>query len=233
MQNLAKFIQNAAIGNFAVNRSRFTQTKILDSGGLYNALRNPRLKSLDPLTNDGNRMDPLHEASFKRKQIIEDLAIHVQISVYQNSKLLMYKFLDVLKKFMEPGTVKFCYCDTDSLMLALTRDSLLECVKPELIQEWNSLILPKWFVDEDSIASQKEPGLLKEEARLTKGMFIALSPKCYIMTECDPSYLEERLCNPENRHKIYEILDEANSIKYDGVEKKRSSKGCNKKIGLM
>ncbi|CAG5081146.1 Oidioi.mRNA.OKI2018_I69.PAR.g9798.t1.cds [Oikopleura dioica] len=241
LSNLAKFLQNSCVGNFAVNRSRFTDTKIVAADGLYRALRNPLLKQMETLKSDGHRVDPLHEVSFKKKRIIEDLAIHIQIFVYQNSKLLFFKFLDVLRKYMREGSYRFCYCDTDSFLLALTRPTLEEHVRDELRQEWDNIIVKKWFAT-DEPESQKEPGLLKIEEQITRGWFIALSPKCYIMSECYTSDFEKKLLDPANRAHIYKLLDEYNNtIASEGggggndqntVAKKRSAKGVAHMIKL-
>jgi len=155
----------------------------------------------------------------------------------KNSKLLFHQFLDVLEEFMTPGSYKFCYADTDSFMLALTRDQIDECVRPELRQRWNSTILPKWFVKSEGsrdeiTASEKEPGLLKVEARITSGWFIAPSPKCYVMAEKEPCELEARLCDPQNEHRLMELLDNNDALRGAYDIKKKSSKGCKRTVNL-
>ena len=136
---------------------------------------------------------------------------------------------------MRPGSYKFCYADTDSFMLALTRDQIDECVRPELVQRWKDEILPKWFVKSEGTrdeitASEKEPGLLKVEARITSGWFIAPSPKCYVMVEKEPCELEARLCDPANEHRLHEILERSNIGAYEIM--KKSSKGCKRTVKL-
>ncbi|CAG5089850.1 Oidioi.mRNA.OKI2018_I69.PAR.g12375.t1.cds [Oikopleura dioica] len=230
-QNWIKFILNSAVGYFAINRSKFLKTRILSSGDLYTALRNPRLKSLTTLQAEKTKCDPLHEAIFTKKMVNHSTALQVQLFVYQNSKLLFFKFRDVLNEYMEEGSVQICYCDTDSFVLALAEKTLDECVKPSLKDEWETKIKPKWFATE-SPASQKEPGLLKVEAEIYSGWFIALSAKCYIMTECEPNRIDEAIVAPENRHRVFEVLDEHNRAFLNETNVKRSAKGCAKKIKL-
>ena len=133
---------------------------------------------------------------------------------------------------MEPGSVKFAYCDTDSFMLAMTEETIDECVKCELREEWRRDILPKWFAVMGDKASEKEPGLLKEEARISKGWFIAISPKCYVMATVAPNDLEQKLVAPENEYRCYEILAAANEEFPPAKIEKKSAKGCSKKIPL-
>lgn len=147
----------------------------------------------------------------------------------KNSKLLFMTFLDVLEKYLRPGSYKFCYADTDSFMLALTEKTIFECVKTGLKNEWNEKIVPLWFVDKNNVATEKEPGLLKPEATIHSGWFIAPSPKCYIMVEKPPCELEAQICDPKNEDKILDLLDEE---KASYVVKKKSSKGCKESVSL-
>lgn len=131
---------------------------------------------------------------------------------------------------MKSGATKFCYCDTDSFLIAMTEETLDDCVKDELKDEWHNHVKPRWFAG-DTMKSQKEPGLLKEEAGISKGWFLALSPKCYILCEKDPCDLEKEICAKENEYRTMELI--ANEINNDGCAiKKKSAKGCNRKVPL-
>ena len=56
-----------------------------------------------------------------------------------------------------------------------------DLVKAECSQEWENNIYPKYFVqDINSIDQLRKPGLLKIEANVTSGSFVALSPKVII-----------------------------------------------------
>jgi hypothetical protein len=129
---------------------------------------------------------------------------------------------------MRPGSYKFCYCDTDSFMLALTRDEIDDCIKEDLRQEWFTTIKPKWFATADR-RSQKEPGLLKEEDRITRGWFLACTPKCYILSHMEPNELEREILTSENPH---EALRKYAGEKIEEKTRKRSAKGCKRQIDL-
>ena len=131
---------------------------------------------------------------------------------------------------MKEGSTKFCYCDTDSFLIAMTEDSIDDCVKDDMKERWMNQIKPKWFAG-SSMASQKEPGLLKEEAGISRGWFLALSPKCFILCEKEPCDLEKKIVAKENEFKTLEIL---NSIRQEPENKikKKSAKGCNRKVPL-
>ena len=95
----------------------------------------------------------------------------------------------MLRTYMEPGSYRLCYADTDSFALTLCNDHIDECVRPALRDEYFATVKPKWFATEcdktptcnDCKRSQKKPGLLKIEAKITSGWLLATSPKCYLM----------------------------------------------------
>jgi hypothetical protein len=146
--------------------------------------------------------------------------------------LLFYQFLDVLEEYMEPGSYKFCYADTDSFMLALTRDELDDCVAPDKRAEWHEVIRPAWFATECK-RSQKEPGLLKEEARIKSGWFLAPSPKCYILAEMEPNDWEREFLTADNPFDMLAEFERRQEEAEPEVDiKKRSAKGCKRHIDL-
>ena len=190
---VCKIISNSWIGRLAMNKSRFTSTSIVGVDKLWRKMRNPRFKQSNNLRGEDNYADPLYEITSSRRTVKEDLPIHLQVLVYQNSKLHFFKFVRTLYKYLREGSFMFCYCDTDSIMLALTESDIKYCVKNHMLEEWNNVIVPKWFADETDERSKKEPGLLKIEAEINSGWFIALSPKCYLMCTAAPSDLERKI----------------------------------------
>lgn len=116
-------------------------------------------------------------------------------------------------------------------MLALTRKELVDCVKADRLDDWHSIISPKWFATKCP-KSQKEPGLLKEEARITRGWFLAPSPKCYMLSQMEPNELEVEMLTSENPFKVLADFQETQSKEPENVIKKRSAKGVKQKINL-
>lgn len=99
----------------------------------------------------------------------------------------------MLKIYMQPGSYRVCYTDTDSFLISLCESTLDDCVRPEKLQEYLTTIKPKWFAPECTHPNpqtcapckraEKTPGMLKIEANLTSGFFLATSPKCYMLAE--------------------------------------------------
>lgn len=65
--------------------------------------------------------------------------------------------------------------DTDSIMLGYTGENL-EDIVPEAKRESWEKVVKEWFATEE-VRSQKTPGLLKTEKKITDGHFVALTPK--------------------------------------------------------
>ena len=167
------------------------------------------------------------------------------------------KFLDMLKIYMQPGSYRVCYTDTDSFLISMCESSLDDCVRPEKRLEYLDNIKPQWFAPECNHPNprtcepckraEKTPGMLKIEANLTSGFFLATSPKCYMMAESSTMGPLERkivqfgsvllLNDDENfstaaRTLLAEIealeLAEGDDTPYTVL--KKGAKGCHRKI---
>ncbi|CAG5087398.1 Oidioi.mRNA.OKI2018_I69.PAR.g11535.t1.cds [Oikopleura dioica] len=151
---------------------------------------------------------------------------------------------------MRPGSYRFCYCDTDSLMLALDSKKLDDCVAEKYKSEWISKIKPAWFAKTECPISEKTPGLLKVEGSLSAGWYLACTPKCYLMaktTHLDEMerkilrfakkysngvYSEQRDSDAKEILADMTLLERSQGSKTPYNIVKKSSKGCNLDIKL-
>lgn len=167
------------------------------------------------------------------------------------------KFLDMLKIYMQPGSYRVCYTDTDSFLISMCESSLDDCVRPDKRREYLDFIKPQWFAPECNHPNprscepckraEKTPGMLKIEANLTSGFFLATSPKCYMMAASSTMGPLERkivqfgaLLNADEnistaaRDLLAEIealeLAEGDDTPYTVL--KKGAKGCHRKIVL-
>jgi hypothetical protein len=73
------------------------------------------------------------------KTIALDTAIHVGYFILQIAKLRMIQFYyDCLLKYIPRESFALCEMDTGSFYFAISKNSLQECVKPELKSEFLS-----------------------------------------------------------------------------------------------
>ena len=81
--NLYKLLANSAVGKFAQAVHRFTRTKIIGPDLLRKYLQDVNLKSFKALRSEDRLIDPLYEVCLTKKVVTENLALHIQIQVYQ------------------------------------------------------------------------------------------------------------------------------------------------------
>ena len=117
----------------------------------------------------------LAEVSLLKHKIQDDRPVHVGLAILQYSKLRLLEFVSFLEKYLEKGSFKICYCDTDSLCVATTRTKIITG-EENLKEKMSNIFLPivksnmkeeflsKWaeeFVLEDTIENSRKPGLMK------------------------------------------------------------------------
>lgn len=126
------------------------------------------------------RTDEVEEDCFEvfcqKEKIVFDLPMVVGLSVYNNAKLHVLKFIyEVLFVFFHRSDFLFLESDTDSAYLALSAETLEELVIPEKAAQFQE-VREKWFVTDPS--QNRTPGLLKVEKTADK--FLGLCSKTYI-----------------------------------------------------
>ena len=94
-------------------------------------------------------MDPIsseiYEVKSLKKHIIQNLPVHLGLSVYCESKVHMLKFYYIfLKKYLEDKCFTLLFSDTDSIYVAISRPALDDCVKPSLRKEYFT-VKRKWM----------------------------------------------------------------------------------------
>ena len=140
------------------------------SNNLHRHVQTPLLESEARL--ESEYQINVHEIQKRKRSITETVPVHIGLFVYQTSKLIFFEFVIDLFHCLREKSFKICYCDTDSLLLALTEKNFDDLVKPSMTGEWMA-VKKKWFAD-SSVRSQKKPGLLKYEFESNSGLYIGL-----------------------------------------------------------
>ena len=81
--NLYKLLANSAVGKFAQAVHRFTKTRIIGPDKLRKCFQDATFKNYKPLRSEDVLIDPLYEVCHAKKMVTENLALHIQIQVYQ------------------------------------------------------------------------------------------------------------------------------------------------------
>ena len=139
----AKLMGNNGYGGVLMDRSKHTNTTFAKEKNLHIHTNNPFLKDYDELN------DKIYEVSKQKSKIIHDLPLQLGLAVYSYAKLRMLEFWNFINTFLINDLYQFMEMDTDSLYIAFARDTIDECVKPELKVEWQTEKW-KWFCSENT-----------------------------------------------------------------------------------
>ena len=181
----AKLMGNSGYGRTLLDVFKHTKTTFVSDENVSRHVANPFFKIMEEL-NGG-----IYEVEKKKKAVVLDLPLQIGVAVYNYAKLRMIQFWDFLDTFLIKSHFELMQMDTDSLYIAIARDSVDNCVKPEKIIEWLET-KRKWFPSEDQTLinfngheitanqySLREPGLFKEE--FSGDGMICLNSKVYIV----------------------------------------------------
>ena len=182
----AKLSGNSSYGGVLMDKTKHTATTFTKEKNLEKHVRNPFLKDYDELNEE------IYEVTKQKSKIVHDLPLQIGLAVYSYAKLRMLEFWHFINEYLDNDLYQFMEMDTDSLYIAFARDTVDECVKPELREKWES-VKYDWFCSEDSTTmvpfrdthvslkqfDQRTPGKFKLEYSGT-GM-ACLNSKTYII----------------------------------------------------
>ena len=176
----SKLAGNSCYGYCCIDKSKHNTVRFCKEEDIARHVNDPNFLSLEEL--DGG----LFEVVKKKSKIVQDTPLQVAIGVYSYAKMKLLEFWLFLDAHLDRNLWCLIECDTDSLYFALGRDSLDECVRPEMKDSWRKsrdsiLCSQSESLRPDGMTekqwSKREPGLFKLEFK-GKGM-IALNSKVY------------------------------------------------------
>lgn len=176
LSTTAKALGNSSYGFTLYSPTRGNDTKFVNQTAAPNFVRSNRFQSLEELS------EGMAEVNLEKSKVTEYLPVHIGFQVYALSKLHMQRFVhDVLRSTLSENMWEILGSDTDSVIIAMSKQSLDECVKPGSKKKWLRL-KKKYFVDSSNPESLREtsrtPLLFKEEIAKAD-IFLAPSAKCY------------------------------------------------------
>ena len=125
-----------------MDKTKHTSVRFCTERKIGIHIKNPLFKCLDEL-NGG-----VFEVEKEKRKIILDTPIQIGIAVYSYAKLNLISFWEFINKFLDNDLYQLMECDTDSLYISIARETIDECVKPQLREQW---FTEKWkfFSSED------------------------------------------------------------------------------------
>jgi hypothetical protein len=183
-----KLMGNNAYGGILMDKSKHTTTSFAKEKNLDKHTNNPFFKNHVELNKD------IFEVTKQKSKIVHDLPIQLGLAVYSYAKLRMLEFWNFINTYLENDLYQLMETDTDSLYIAFAKDTIDECVKPHLKEQWETEKW-NWFCSEDTetyVEFRGESITKKEHDRRTPGKFkeeyrgigmICLNSKTYIIWE--------------------------------------------------
>ena len=162
-----KLMGNNVYGGVLMNKSKHTSTVFAKKKNLSKHTKNPFFKDHVELNDD------IFEVTKQKSKIVHDLPIQLGLAVYSYAKLRMLQFWKFINTYLDNDLYQLMETDTDSLYIAFARDSIDDCVKPHLRDEWNTEKW-NWFCSEDTETLVEFRGQLitkKQHDRRTPGKF--------------------------------------------------------------
>ena len=131
----SKTLGNSWYGGTLMDKAKHTSLRFCEEKHIQNHIRNPLFKSMEELNGD------IFEVEKAKKKVVLDTPIQIGIAVYNYAKLNLLRFWSFINEFLVNDLYQLMECDTDSLYIAFARDTIDECVKPELKERWEQ---EKW-----------------------------------------------------------------------------------------
>ena len=126
----SKLKGNCGYGRTIMNKSNHTKVSFSKAVNLSKHVNSPFLKTFDELN------EQIFEVEKLQKKIVHDLPAQIGLAVFSYAKLRMLEFWEFINKFLINDLYQLMEMDTDSLYIAFARDTIDDCVKPELREEW-------------------------------------------------------------------------------------------------
>ena len=167
----AKLLGNAFYGKQIENKEGRLKTYLVrDDKSIENLLHDKRYKGFNKLNEYASEIDMLPSS------VTINGAYHIGTWTYMKAKLRMLEFAYFLFQHLDFNLYQFLYTDTDSIYMSLGRNSLKECVLPEIKSSWNEL--KNNFFPNNVDTDRRTPGLFKDGFVGTN--FCGFSSKNYI-----------------------------------------------------
>ena len=189
-----KLIGNSAYGRQIMDRSRHTKTVFSAENGVDRLINNKLFTNLNEISSD------VYEATMMKSSVTHSEPIVLGFFILQYSKLRMLELVyNFFARICDRDLYQFIEMDTDSLYMALGRETITECIRPEMRSEWDDLhkndcrddfradnlgiFFPRSCCSSHIQHDKREPGLFKEEWRGHE--MIALCSKTYCGVNLD------------------------------------------------
>jgi len=192
LASMFKLVPNSLYGGLIQNKDKHCVTSFLNNEWeVCQEINKPTFKEAREIDEEIKQVD-----STKNK-VKQNIPIQLGKFILSYAKVHMIAFyFHVIKRFCNTDKIDLVSMDTDSFTLALSENSLDDCVYPYAREEWERDVKPVWFVHEGCSSecsssltaldkcNKRIPGPFKEEFRGDKA--VCLSSKLFTVSSFTP-----------------------------------------------
>ena len=182
---VAKLTLNSTYGSLIENLGNREEIRFVeDSWRVCEEMNSPGFKDAFLIG------DNLYQISSRKKKIDQNLPIQLGKAILDSAKMKMVNlYCVILERFVDMSKIDLCSMDTDSITIAISEETLDDCVWPSLRKEWEESVRPYWFVHRDcggktcsagDSCNRRTPGPFKQEHSGER--LIGLSSKMFTVT---------------------------------------------------
>ena len=165
----SKTCGNASYGYCAMDKTKHNNVLFCKQDKVAKHLRDPFFKSMEQL--DGGP-DGIYEIVKAKRKIVQDNPIQVAIAVYSRAKMLLLDFWVFLKEHLDDSTYCLMETDTDSLYIAISKDTIDECVRPDKLDDWKKRKYEYFASDSEELVTFEGKKISKKQYdKRTPGKF--------------------------------------------------------------
>ena len=155
---ICKLLANSSYGSLLLDRSRHCDVVYTESPNKARTIANhPNFKKTEVIGDD------LYEIQTLKTKMESDLPVHLGVYLLQMAKLHMLRYhYDVFDRYVPREHYQLLCGDTDSIYYCLSKSTLQEAVRPELLQEFRSELYD-YCDDKWNDITQRGSGFLMRE----------------------------------------------------------------------
>ena len=196
MAETMKLLANSSYGYQIMNREKHRSTHYANDSNVDAYINKKTFYSYSTVADD------VYEVTNYKGKVDHKEPIAVGFFILQYAKLRMLElYYNFLVEYCDTSLFEEIEMDTDSLYLAMARPSIVDCIRPNMLEKWNfhrardcrddfeadavANFLPRTCCDRHKKYDKRTQGLFKTEFKATE--MVALCSKTYCCMNADTS----------------------------------------------
>ena len=203
-----KLLANSIYGQFLMEICKYYKYTYVNESNLgrqhVKKASDINIINIIPKRKNPNEYSLLYQCKYKQTNAKINNLLQLGAMILGHSRVSFYEQIQTLYEYFDDKMAENCYIDTDSMMWALASENILDCIKPNLKNDFTERVAKNLFADTKS--KKHQAGKLKIEGYYSSGYFkcvkhYILNPfhnsdlKCLVKCKGLPNIIQQKLCN--------------------------------------